>query len=46
MMRAAAANNWARGVDGLYPWFLSWPLGQGERSVKALAELENDRSQA
>jgi hypothetical protein len=37
MMRAAAANAWDRGVDGLYTWFMSWPLGDGERST--LTEL-------
>ena len=37
MMRAAAANNWARGADGMYTWFLSWPLGESER--KTLCEL-------
>lgn len=31
-MRAAVANNWARGVDGLYAWFMRWPLGDQERS--------------
>jgi len=33
MMRAAAANFWEMGVDGLYTWFLSWPLGDVERSI-------------
>jgi len=33
MMRAAAANNWARGADGTYTWFMPWPLGTTERSV-------------
>ncbi len=37
MMRAAAANFWARGVDGLYTWFLPWPLGDAERRL--LTEL-------
>ena len=36
-MRAAVANNWARGVDGLYTWFMRWPLGEVERSM--LTEL-------
>ncbi|MBN98484.1 MAG: hypothetical protein CME16_04440 [Gemmatimonadetes bacterium] len=40
MMRAAAANFKAKKVDGLYTWFLSWPLGQGERST--LSELGDD----
>jgi hypothetical protein len=37
MMRAAAANNWARGADGHYTWFLKWPLGDAERNT--LSEL-------
>ena len=37
MMRAAAANFWEREVDGLYTWFMGWPLGPGERST--LTEL-------
>ncbi len=37
MVRAAAANNWARGVDGQYAWFFTWPLGEGERNT--LTEL-------
>ncbi len=37
MMRAAAANFWALGVDGLYTWFLPWPLGDAER--RTLTEL-------
>lgn len=37
MMRAAAASFWELGVDGLYSWFLSWPLGDSERSI--LTEL-------
>ena len=36
-MRAAAANYWERGVDGLYTWFLKWPLGAAERQT--LTEL-------
>ena len=36
-MRAAAANNWNRGVDGLYTWFMRWPLGDAER--RTLTEL-------
>ena len=36
-MRAAAANFWARGVDGLYTWFMRWPLGDAQRST--LSEL-------
>jgi hypothetical protein len=37
MMRAAAANFHALGADGLYTWFMRWPLGPVERSV--LTEL-------
>ena len=37
MIRAAAANYLDRGVDGLYTWFLPWPLGHPERSL--LSEL-------
>jgi len=36
-VRAAAANYWARGVDGLYTWFMRWPLGDAERRI--LTEL-------
>ena len=36
-MRAAVANYQARGVDGLYTWFLRWPLGDTERRM--LTEL-------
>ena len=32
-MRAGAANFWDRGVDGLYTWFMKWPLGDTERSI-------------
>jgi len=32
-MRAAAASFWDRGVDGLYAWFLRWPLGDEERRI-------------
>ncbi len=32
-VRAAAANYWAKGADGLYAWFLNWPLGDKERSI-------------
>jgi hypothetical protein len=37
MMRAAAANYWERGADGMYTWFLHWPFGDGERNI--LTEL-------
>ena len=37
MMRAAAANFWELGVDGLYTWYLRWPLGEVERTI--LTEL-------
>ena len=33
MMRAAAGNFWQAGVDGLYTWFMPWPLGQPERQT-------------
>ncbi len=33
MFRAAAANCWQSGVDGLCTWFMPWPLGETERSV-------------
>ncbi|MDA0747556.1 MAG: hypothetical protein O2954_13630, partial [bacterium] len=33
MIAAAAANFWAAGVDGLYTWFLPWPLGNTERRI-------------
>jgi hypothetical protein len=31
--RAAAANYWAKGVDGLYTWFLRWPLQDAARGT-------------
>jgi hypothetical protein len=31
--RAAAANYWDRGVDGLCAWFMKWPLGDTERRI-------------
>ena len=37
MMRAAAANNWQRGADGMYTWGMRWPLGDSERRI--LSEL-------
>ncbi len=37
MVRAAAASNFARGVDGQYAWFLEWPLSEAERNT--LSEL-------
>lgn len=33
MFRAAAANYSLAGVDGLYTWFMSWPLGEQQRDV-------------
>ena len=33
MMRAAAANYWDRGADGMYTFFLRWPLGDTERRI-------------
>ena len=32
-VRAASANYWRRGVDGLYAWFMQWPLGDTERRI-------------
>jgi len=40
MMRAAAANYWHLGADGLYTWFLGWPLEDAERRI--LAELGDE----
>ena len=37
MMRAAASNLLDKGVDGLYAWFLKWPLGDAQRNI--LTEL-------
>ncbi len=37
MMRAAVANYWARGADGMYTWFLRWPLEDASRRI--LCEL-------
>ena len=34
--RAAAANYWEHGVDGLYTWMMDWPLGDVERNVLAM----------
>ena len=36
-MRAAAANFFDRGADGVYTWHMSWPLGDAERGT--LSEL-------
>ncbi len=33
MFRAAAANYWDWGVDGLYTYMLHWPLGVEERAI-------------
>ena len=35
--RGVAANHWARGVDGIYAWFMRWPLDDSERRI--LTEL-------
>ncbi len=32
-MRAAVANQWSKGVDGLYTWFMDWPLRDAQRSM-------------
>ena len=37
MMRAAAANFWDKGVDGLHTWFMRWPLGDAQH--RTLTEL-------
>jgi len=37
MMRAAVASNWEMGADGMYAWFLLWPLGDAQRRI--LTEL-------
>ncbi len=37
MIRAAVANYWALGDDGMYSWFLRWPLGDTARRI--LSEL-------
>jgi len=36
-MRAAVANLYAKGADGMYTWFMRWPLGDAERRI--LTEL-------
>ncbi len=33
MMRAAVANYRGQGADGMYTWFLKWPLGDTERFI-------------
>jgi hypothetical protein len=40
MVRAAAANYWRQGADGLYTWFLGWPLEDQERRI--LSELGDE----
>jgi hypothetical protein len=40
MLRAAAANCWRQGADGLYTWFLGWPLEDAER--RTLSELGDE----
>lgn len=37
MTRAAVANYWDKGCDGMYAWFMQWPLGDAER--RTLSEL-------
>ena len=39
MIRAATSNYWYKTVDGMYTWFLSWPLGNAEHRI--LSELGN-----
>ncbi len=36
-MRAVTANYWDRGADGMYGFFMQWPLGDTERRI--LSEL-------
>jgi hypothetical protein len=31
--RGVVANHWARGVDGIYAWFMRWPLDDSERRI-------------
>ena len=33
MVRAASSNYWVRGVDGLYTWFMKWPMSDVERNT-------------
>ncbi len=33
IFRAASAAYWDRGVDGLYTWFMKWPLAEAQRSM-------------
>ena len=33
MTRAAAANFYDKGVDGLYAWFMPWPFGHTQRGM-------------
>jgi hypothetical protein len=33
MTRAAAANFYDKGVDGLYTWFMPWPFGHTQRGM-------------
>lgn len=42
MMRAAAANYWAMGADGLYTYFLKWPIDDAGRTI--LTELGDSAS--
>jgi len=35
--RGVVANHWARGVDGIYAWFMRWPLDDSEHRI--LTEL-------
>ena len=38
-MRATVSNYLAKGADGVYAWFLDWPLGATERNM--LTEMAN-----
>ena len=37
--RAVVANHWARDVDGIYSWFMRWPLDDTQRRI--LTELDD-----
>ena len=31
--RGVVTNHWARGIDGIYAWFMRWPLEDSERRI-------------
>ena len=39
MLRATVSNYWDMNVDGIYTYFLKWPLGNQEREI--LTELSD-----